>query len=163
MDEHVTNPSHRLAQHLLASEILALVHGREVANSTAQQHRSMRRPSLQSLTQPKVDSGASNTRSIAASFDRAAERVKLLSSQVRGCRIDHVLQNAGLVKSRGEGRRLVASGGVYLGTRPAKSEDIVFRAVPSPETTVDEYILEDSLLVIRVGKWKVKVVELEES
>jgi len=161
MDEHASNPSRRQAQHLLAAEVLALVHGREEAEATAQQHRSMRRPSLQSLSQPKVDRDATlGSESASASFEGAAERVQLRSSQVRGCRMDHVLQNAGLVKSRGEGRRLVASGGVYVAIRPPDSQDIEFRAVPSPETTADEYLLDGSLLVVRMGKWKVKIIEL---
>ena len=66
---------------------------------------------------------------------------------------------AGLVNSRGEGRRMVASGGVYVGVRSESSEEIDFRAVSSPETVVDEYILNDKL-VLRLGKWKVKVVEI---
>lgn len=74
--------------------------------------------------------------------------------------MDHVLQQAGLVKSRGEGRRLVASGGVYVASRPYTGDQVEFRAVSSPEAVVDGYLLDDRLLVVRMGKWKVKVIEV---
>jgi len=84
----------------------------------------------------------------------------LSAEQVRGSRIDHVLQTAGLVKSRGEGRRLVTSGGVYIATRAQGGEQIEFTAVSTPESVVDEYLLDGKLLVLRLGKWKIKVIEL---
>lgn len=52
---------------------------------------------------------------------------------------------------------MIQKGGVYAGS-PAVSGEVTF--MPLQNETGDEYLLEKSLLILRVGKWKVRVVEI---
>jgi len=170
MKEHTADPGKRQAQHLLAREVIALVHGDQVAADTAKQHHSMRRPSLHSLS-----SGTSQVRSpqqnvdssTAASFTGETENnasLRLPREAVHGQRIAHIIAQAGLVGSRGEGQRAVASGGVYAGTQSASaaSTELEFVQVRNDASqTGDKYLLDDKMLVLRLGKWKVRIIEVE--
>lgn len=53
MDEHSADQGKRKAQHLLAAEVLELVHGPRVAARTASEHEEMRKPTLESLMRAK--------------------------------------------------------------------------------------------------------------
>ena len=76
-----------------------------------------------------------------------------------------VLFHAGLVNSRSEGHRLVAAQGAYIGSKPDKLGGLdghltwtPVKMLPGSET--EKYLVEDELLVLRIGKWKVRVVRV---
>ncbi len=79
--------------------------------------------------------------------------------------IARVLYSAGLVASKSEGHRLCAKRGAYIGSRPSASgtmsDHLDFSPCMnwSPEET-EKYIIGDDLLILRVGKWKVKIVKI---
>jgi len=170
------DPSKRKAQHLLAYEVLAMVHGEEDAINTAQQHKAMRRPLLDSLTSvspppstEEVPAGsAPNTSAKNVSTDASTDRVILPRKLVLGLPIEHVLYHAGLVNSKGEGKRAVNSRGVYAGVSPNTNRQdahpsggLTFRQVEQ-ETAAEDLLLKGDLLVLRMGKWKVTVIEVLE-
>jgi len=148
MREHQSDPGKRTAQHLLATEVLELVHGREEAVKTRAEHQAMRNPSL-------------NT--IAADADYGQDRIKLLKSQVIGQPFTSVLHEAGLASSKSEATRLIAGGGVYVATESSTGEaqSLVFTPVRRSQIVEAAQLL-DARLVLRMGKWKVRVIELVE-
>lgn len=144
---HAADPGKRLAQHLLASEVLELVHGREEALRTREQHEAMRNPSL------------------ASRGDSQGERTVLPSSLVAGAPFTRILYHAGVTGTKSEAARLVKSGGVYVasgsGGQGAEAEGLNFVQVRDGQKVEDvESFAKDGLLVLRVGKWKVRVVEV---
>ncbi|KAL9127599.1 MAG: hypothetical protein Q9217_003557 [Psora testacea] len=79
--------------------------------------------------------------------------------------IPKVLYHAGLVTSKSEGHRLCAKGGAYIGSRPdsgGSMNDLV-DFLPclnwkSKETA--KYIMDGDLMLIRIGKWKIRVIKI---
>ena len=146
MAEHSTDPGKRKAQHLLASEVLELVHGRDEAERTRAKHQAMRNPSL-------VSSGNTGT---------AEERIVLPSSWVLDTPFAHILFNAGIASSKSEGARLVAKGRVYIASKTTEgdSEELNFKQIKDqgPEDIAD--LIVDGRLILRIGKWKVGVIEV---
>ena len=79
--------------------------------------------------------------------------------------IARVLWSAGLVASKSEGHRLAAKRGAYIGSRPSASgsmsDHLDFSPCMNwnPEDT-EKYIIGKDLLILRVGKWKVKMIRI---
>ena len=79
--------------------------------------------------------------------------------------IARVLYSAGLVASKSEGHRLAAKKGAYIGSRPSATGTMGDNLDFSPcanwnPNETEKYIIGDDLLVLRVGKWKVKIVKI---
>lgn len=149
MAAHTADPGKRVAQHLLASEVLELVHGREVADRTRAEHQAMRNPK--------------------ATNEYQGDRIKLPRSLVNGASFAKVLWHAGIASSKSEGTRLMKSGGVYVATSTAGSHESGSVALTSESRFVHvknkgpedvQNFIEDGLLVLRTGKWKVRIVEV---
>lgn len=144
MAAHAADPGKRLAQHLLASEVLELVHGREVAILTREQHEAMRNPSLTGQSQLQ------------------GERTTLPRSLVAGAPFTRILWHAGIVGTKSEAARLVKSGGVYVAESAsgAQASETKFVAIKSQKPEELETFKRDGLIVLRTGKWKVRIVEI---
>ncbi|KAI9825877.1 MAG: tyrosyl-tRNA synthetase [Thelocarpon impressellum] len=168
LEEHMRNPSLRKAQHLLAREFVELVHGEAEAAAAEQQHRAIFRKApllvaasqAGSLEDAPVHSGGGITPTNAPPIN-----VTLPMSLVADQAPAKVLHAAGLVASRSEGHRLALNQGAYIGSRPigggGMGDSLDFTSVKlwDPSKTKD-YLLDGNLLVLRVGKWKVKVVRV---
>ena len=146
--EHQSDPGRRIAQHLLATEVLELVHGREEATKTLAEHQAMRKPSLNKIA---VDS------------DSGQDRITMTSSQVLGQPVAFVMHVAGLTTSKSEATRLIASGGVYMAVTPAGAdvESLDFAQVSKGQVVEPSHLLAGRLIV-RLGKWKVRSIEVVE-
>lgn len=165
MAEHAADPGKRRAQHLLAGEVLELVHGREEATKTRDEHQALRMPSLASLGL-RGTASESTTSSVQGATDRAV----LPSSLVLDTPFSRILYHAGIVASKSEGARMIAKGGVYIATAATSSttgtdevkNDLHFVQLKNqkPEE-VRQYVM-DGTLVFRLGKWKVRVVKVVE-
>lgn len=157
MSQHAADPGKRLAQHLLASEVLELVHGPEEAVKTRAEHQAMRNPNLGSMMQ-KPAPGAVQAEEGAA----GGERTVLPRSLVANAPLAKVLWHAGLVATKSEGVRLVKNGGVYVATTTSTGSDETLSFVPVAAQKADEIksFAQDGVLVLRLGKWKVRVVEV---
>ena len=156
MEEHRRAPEKRQAQHLLASEVSELVHGAEQAERTAESHRSMRAPNLAALLQ-SAGTGPSGTA-------EQAESLSLPASLARTSSFAKLLHHAGLVTTTSEGSRLVKSGGLYAAVSGSPSDANALRFVQvTDQKPADIPTCRDSnLLILRLGKWKVKVIQLRE-
>lgn len=154
MAAHAADPGKRLAQHLLASEVLELVHGRETAETTRAQHQAMRNPSLAAKSQGQSKS----------------ERTILPRSLVEGAPFARIMWHAGMTGTKSEAARLVKSGGVYVASTspsaPADStaeqgeSELKFAQIKDQRPEDIESFAKDGLIVLRTGKWKVRVVEV---
>lgn len=169
MDEHVKDPANRHAQHKLAQEVVELVHGSQAAIDAEASHRvafgsrsgsketvSSRGDLSNSLNRQAPQTNSSNMPPI---------NIVLPTSLIYNQSIARILHSAGLVSSRSEGHRLAANQGAYIGSRAdgtgRMSDDLTFTPVKlfAPERTKD-YIIDGDLLILRVGKWKLKVVKI---
>lgn len=159
MAEHATDPGKRKAQHLLASEVLELVHGREEAIRTREEHRALRKPSLATLSR-------TTTSADKASKDEAlgsgAQRTILPSSLALNTPFSRILYHAGIVPTKSEGARSIAKGGVYVAKPTSDMHELLFVQLRDQRPhEVQQYVL-DGMLIFRVGKWKTRIVEIIE-
>lgn len=198
MIQHSVDPGKRIAQHLLASEILELVHGPQEAEKTRKKHEAMRKPTLESVTQTRrlpqeakaVEDGdtatpisnsaeAEDLADIDESSEPAAEEhgpgeqhIILAESKVLNLPFATILRNAGLASSKSEATRMINAGGVYVARRVQQgdnesnggsweSQELEFVALKALEEGVSvEGLLIERQLVLRLGKWRVRVVQV---
>jgi tyrosyl-tRNA synthetase len=160
MAEHAADPGKRKAQHLLACEVLELVHGREEALKTKQEHQSLRNPSIAALSQRPDGDGQEG--------QDKTPRTVLPASLVLKTPFSRILYHAGIVPSKSEGARLIAKGGAYIGSAEPAGEageeldklTFVQLRDQNPEQ-VAQFILK-GMLIFRIGKWKTRIVEVVE-
>lgn len=164
MQEHTADPGKRKAQHLLAGEVLELVHGPDEAAKTRLEHQSMRAPTLTSLLKPVSSQGDSAADDQPA---QAAQRIQLARSLIHDVPFSRILFHAGLVSTKSEGARTIAKGGAYVAVPadPSKSskhggEGLHFVTITSERPADARDLVMDGLLVLRLGKWKVRVIEV---
>jgi tyrosyl-tRNA synthetase len=165
MTQHAANPGARLAQHLLASEVLELVHGPVEAAKTRQEHQAMRKLSMASLLQ-QSQTTSSNAYEASPSRPAAEKRIALPRSLATGSSFAKLLHSAGLAGTKSEAARLIKSGGVYVAASEDASKDGedsgALSFVPITDQKPEEIasFVEQSVFVIRMGKWKVRVIEI---
>lgn len=172
MSEHDQDQSKRIAQRRLALEVIQMIHGTKEAEQVETQHKSLFRPA----TPPKaVAIDDPNAPDLNVSLNPSAPHISaqnfpsphvtLPHSLVYNQPIARVLFAAGLVASRSEGHRLATKRGAYIGGRRGVQKQmrdgLDFTPIENwkPEET-SNYIIEGRLLILRVGKWKVKVVQI---
>jgi tyrosyl-tRNA synthetase len=184
MEKQKEDPSKRVAQHLLAYEFVELVHGKEEADAVSLQHRQLfrsRSSTAEPSPMPRTPSAAGNPQSPTAQFENPQSgnryasqtnfanmpnaRVTLPKSLVYNQQFNKILWSAGLVSSKGEGHRVITNNGAYVGSRPGDSgpmsDDLAFTPIrPWPSEKTQEYIMNDNLLMLKLGKWKFKMVEI---
>lgn len=151
--EHAADPGKRKAQHLLATEVLGMVHGFEEAEKIQQEHQKMRAPSLASMQSQHAEKAGE------AESTQENSRITLSKSQVLNTPIAHILHSAGLAKSKSEAARMVDKGGVYIASN-ADSEELNFVKVTDSKAEDIASLLVENLLILRLGKWRVRVVEV---
>ncbi|KAL8820554.1 MAG: hypothetical protein Q9191_007490, partial [Dirinaria sp. TL-2023a] len=187
MTEHKTEPSKRIPQHRLAHEVLSVAHSPEDAEEAAAQHAGLfgskrtvsytplsststtpSDPAPSSATSSKRPPDVSNLLNkhapITTSHNAPALNITLPRSLVYSQPIARILYAAGLVASRSEGHRLCAQQGAYIGSRASGDPmDDSLNFTPcknwNPEDT-NRFIIDDGLLILRVGKWKIKLVRI---
>lgn len=158
MKLHSADPGKRVAQHALAFEVLCLVHGEEEAKATAAQHKSMRKPTLSSIASAAAPAKTEQLNSTSA----PSTRVYIPRSLFQNTPISKVLYHAGIAPSRSEANKLINKGGAYVGSTSADNlgDEISFVPIKSSSSLADEYEKGSNVLVLRSGKWKVKIVEV---
>lgn len=164
MQAHSADPGKRKAQHLLAGEVIELVHGPEQAMKTRAAHQAMRAPTLSSIVKPtsSQDESAAGDKSA-----HPAQRVRLARSLLHNVPYARILFHAGLVSTKSEGARTIAKGGAYVAV-PAESSSstgtggdaLNFVTITSERPADAQDLLMNGLLILRLGKWKVRVVEV---
>ena len=170
MEEHDKDPAKRIAQRKLADEVLKLVHGLKVANEAKQEHSTLFKKSPG--PEPQGDGDGNQSKD---SINKAVplhqrnnpptHSIVLPKSLVYNQRMSRLVYHAGLVSSRSEGHRLVMAKSVYLGARPAGTgtmgEHVDFSPAADWEgEETEKYIIGDDTLIVRVGKWKIKIIKI---
>ncbi|CAG7928923.1 unnamed protein product [Penicillium olsonii] len=185
MEEQNKDPSKRVAQHALASEFVELVHGKQEADAVALQHRQLFRPRGSTAAPtplPKTSTPpASHLRSITAGFETPQSgnpyapqtnfanmgdmKVTLPESLVFNQPFNKVLWSAGLVSSKSEGHRVIVNNGAKVGSRPGDSGPMTDQLSFTPiriwgAEKTKEFVLNGNLLMLKMGKWKFKSVNI---
>ena len=170
MEEHDKAPHKRIAQHKLAQEVLKLVHGEKIAREAEQEHRGLFGKTSPPQQQTDYDGNQStdSANKVVPLVNRdipPTHSLVLPKSLVYGQRMSHVIYHAGLVPSRSEGHRLVTKKGVYLGARPGGTGTLGEQVDYSPAANwegkeTEKYIIGGDTLIVRVGKWKIKIIKI---
>jgi tyrosyl-tRNA synthetase len=185
MEEQNKDPSKRVAQHALAFDFVELIHGKAEADAVALQHRQLFRPrSSTAAPSPLTKSSAppsTHAQSPTAGFENPASgnpyaaqtnfanmgdmKVTLPKSLVFNQPFNKVLWSAGLVSSKGEGHRVIVNNGAKVGSRPGDSGPMTDQLSFTPIRVWDaaktqEFVLNDNLLILKLGKWKFKSVNI---
>ncbi|KAK6458304.1 tyrosyl-tRNA synthetase [Scheffersomyces xylosifermentans] len=150
LSKHEADPGLRIAQRILAREVVDLIHGNGVGEEMAY---------ITSFLFPTPDQPFNDTITadkLIQNFKRSGILVKLNYSDFENVdeRMSTVLAKV-TDKSRREMKQLIKSGGVYLGLERDQFED--------PEDIVlfdrDNHLIDGKLLLVRVGKQNYYVVE----
>lgn len=174
MVKHQSQPSERIAQRKLAFDVLDLVHGEKRAQEAAEQHSLVFKSSHRPVPEPALEPGIKppdvspllNVHAPPTTANTAlSPHLILPKSLVYKQPIARVFYAAGLVASRSEGHRLVAKKGAYVGSRPGASGTMGDSLEFSPALNwhadeTEKYVIDGSLIILRVGKWKVKIVTI---
>lgn len=163
MSAHNLDPGKRKAQHLLASEVLELVHGRDEALNTRAQHEALRNPTLASLSSSSTSDASQAETSSNEAWIRLPQSLLLGAPSYA-----HVLFHAGLAPSKSEGARMIAKGGVYVASSEAyanvdsggRQQELVWTQIKDAKAAVVDTALLNGLLMLRLGKWKVRVIQM---
>lgn len=179
MKQQNEDPSQRVAQHALAYDFVELIHGKEPARIAQAEHRkafSNSSPLTMADVQPEdFASSKSKTGFWNPAADPLAKpttfqsmpsaHVTLPRSLVYNQSLHKVLWSAGLVASKGEGHRVTVNNGAYVGSRAADTGKMGDTLSYTPIKTwaaekTQEFILDGGILILRIGKWKVKIVKI---
>lgn len=154
MHKHQTNLSERHAQHLLAVEVLELVHGMDVAQQTQLRHRSLRQPDAMFSASATDSNGHGGT---------ADQRVILPRSLVLHTPFPKILYHAGMASTKSEAARIIRSGGAYVAV-PKQAEENTSHFMQITSQTSDDVpsYTRNSTILLRLGKWKVRLIEIVE-
>ncbi|KAJ3005912.1 tyrosyl-tRNA synthetase [Thoreauomyces humboldtii] len=141
MATHASQPGKHLPQRLLAYEVTELVHGEQSAQKA------------QTMSTVCFDGTLAETRGdhIVGAFEGDDRLVTLSRDQVLGSDIVQVAVAGGAVKSKSAGRKLLASGGLYLNSVKVEAGGHVL---------TDRDLIDDVVCVIRVGKNQQRVIRV---
>jgi len=134
--EHQADPGRRTAQRGLAAELTRLVHGPEGLATAERATEIFFGAEIAELTDAQLAGIFADVPSKELSPQRLTGD---------GLPVIDALQEAGLVKSKGEARRLISQGGGYVNNRRVESID--FRLGP-------DQLVGESTMVLRAGKKK---------
>ncbi|KAK4195833.1 tRNA synthetases class I-domain-containing protein [Triangularia verruculosa] len=171
MKIHNQNPAERIAQHLLAFEVVGLAHGMNAAHRTALDHQAMYGKQVAipgvTLKMPKAPTDDTPiTLANAPRFD-----IQLPESLIMGNSIGRILYASGLAASSSEGHRLAKQQAAYIGAMPGhKREDhqkemdhslLTFTPVKLwyPQETRN-YLIDGKMLILRKGKHNIRIIEM---
>jgi tyrosyl-tRNA synthetase len=188
MERQNQDPSKRVAQHALAREFVELIHGKNEADLVSRQHRQLfgsgdKSDGEQIAANPDTGPPADYKSSFREFANRAAGNkfappvgfsnigslhVTLPRSLVFNRAFGKVLYSAGMVNSRSESHRLIMNGGAHVGGasegthRPELRDEVKY--VPIREgwdkEKTNEFVVDDEFMLLRVGKWKHKIVKI---
>jgi tyrosyl-tRNA synthetase len=175
MEAHRQDPSKSMAQHVLAYEFVNLIHGAHEADKAEEEFRKIFNPETLAATDsnkpspalpssgfwnPRADPRAPQTNN----FTMPSPHVTLPRSLVVGQPFHKIIWSAGMVSSKAEGHRLIANKGASVGSKSGSGTmDDGLSYMPLniwPGQETDKFIIDDALLILRVGKWKVKIVKI---
>lgn len=152
-NSHNEDPAYRIAQRVLAREVCDLIHG----NGTGVQMAYITSFLFPTPDQPFNDEVSADR--LIQAFRKSGILVKILRHQLQqpSLKISSLLATI-MNKSKSETKNLIRSGGIYLGLERDQLHD------PDDVVLFDELMLIDNrMMLIRAGKQRYFVVEIEES
>lgn len=139
--EHDKAPHERAAQKLLAAELTRTVHGQDGLDKALRASQALFGGELTGLSRTDLQDIFKDVPSSQISLDRVRAGVPLVD----------LLAETGLVKSKGEARRFIDQGGVYLNNERVADANCSAGAGD---------LLADSIMVLRHGKKKYHLVSV---
>jgi tyrosyl-tRNA synthetase len=126
------SPERRIPQTFLARELTKLVHGEAELNRVEKATQALFTGDLKELDKPMLLEVFSE-----------APSTKISKSKIGEATIVDILVESGLATSKGNARKDVQGGGIYMNNQKVEAEDVVIKP---------EHLLYQSLLVLRKGK-----------
>lgn len=144
MAEHEVAKENRTAQHLLAKEVVELIHGPQAASQAQLQTKLL-------FPGPDTAGVAFTAKEVIDAFGDKV--VKAGRDDIIGQSLAKVLKSIKIAHSSSEAKKTIHAGAVYVGPRSEKATD-------PGEPVKEDWLLEGSVLLLRVGKGKFTVVQL---
>jgi tyrosyl-tRNA synthetase len=181
MASHEEDKGKRIPQRRLAQELVSMIHGeaklKQVETGLGAlygSHREALAPAPASGEAHAHSSEAAAKQHPITSFNAGGVRTFLPESAVHDKTLASVIHSAGLASSRGEANRLIIAGGAYVGSQPGRQlgwrqggtiadmgDSLKFLQIqPWGKDMTKKFILDDNVIILRAGKWRVKVIEL---
>ncbi|CAN8101046.1 unnamed protein product [Discula destructiva] len=172
MAEHTADPRQRVAQHLLAHEVVWLVHGKAIADRARWEHQTMYGASTGTATPSgpaPQDPEQYSSPAIVTATNRPRIDLKLPRSLLDQS-LARIMYASGLASSISDGDRSIKAGGVYLGGAPggrgAKyqygmiAEQLQFVPIKAWNPALNvKFLIDGNVMLIRKGKHNLRCVE----
>jgi len=142
VERHSITPESRTAQHLLAKEVVTLIHGEAIASMAEIQTRL--------LFPVGSETTGFSARDILHAFSDGTvmdvPRVELVGEMV-----SKIMRKVGAARTRSEADNIIRGGGVYHGQGGERVQDI-------KACVAEEWLLDEEVLLLRIGKGKFTVI-----
>lgn len=147
LDTHLASPEKRSAQHLLAREVVTMIHGEAKAGRAAMQTRL--------LFPAPGDHSTFTGQEILENFagSKHGGVVEVPRDEVVGQLVSKLARRIGAVGTRGEADNMIKGGGLYVGMDNRKVLDVKARVE-------EEWLVDGEVLVVRFGKGKFVIVRV---
>ncbi len=140
---HLANPAPRAAQRALAEDMTTWVHGSAGTAESTKASQALFGGNMASLAEADL----------AALFETVEKKLDLGRAELEaGISIVDLLTRTGLSTSRGEARRTLSQGGVYLNNERVEAADLLVRT---------DHLATPSFLLLRTGKKNYAVVRVQ--
>lgn len=169
MNEHQANPPKRVAQHLLAYEVVWLVHGQKIAEETQAQHQAVyggKAPLPLGLAQDPAHYVADPEQTNHSNRPRIDVK---LPRHVLEMTLPHIVHAAGLAQSKSDADRTIKNGGLYIGGSPGQKgptnvgmnkDHLQFTPAKTWDfETNKRFLIDDAILLLRKGKHNIRCIE----
>lgn len=183
MEQHEQDASKRIPHHKLAKEIVELVHGLGAADKAEAEHRGLYGKTvsvsgiLQTVDTQMKESSQGNGKAgfINPQVNKHAQplsretagtpHIQLPRSLVFNQPLSRICWSAGLTSSKSEAQRLINAAGLYIGAdadaKGGMDDALSFTPAKSASwDLLEKYIIDGKLLILRVGKWKMKIINI---
>lgn len=177
VEQHMQDPSKRIAQHTLARELVEIVHGPEEANEAERQHRYMygnkseeEVPAVVQADELETFEAEQQAHRYTTINNRPKVNVQLPASVIHGLSIGRILYAAGLAVSAAEGHRLATQQAVYIGgmnrkdsgiREPMLDGNVSWTRVKTWHTEdTAKFLVHGDLLMLRRGKNMLKIIQV---
>lgn len=172
MKEHQTSPPKRVAQHLLAYEVIWLVHGQKVAAETQAQHQAVyggKPTSPLGLAQDPSQFVADPVQTNHSNRPRIDLKLPRHVLELTLARIVHA---AGLAQSVSDADRIIKNGGIYIGGSPGQkgpknvgmnNDQLQFTPAKTWQFEVNKrFLIDGKIMLLRKGKHNIRCIEFIE-
>ncbi|KAI5288732.1 tyrosyl-tRNA synthetase [Ascosphaera aggregata] len=171
MENHNADRSKCIAQSTLAFEFTELIHGQFAAKQAAEHMAALRNippaanavdPTTGEITYKGSDPATLTNQT--NPFNHTSQNMILPRSLVVGQFFHKILWSAGMCESKSQAYKLICNNGAHVASR-ADSKHQMGDAIsyipirPWPAEVTEGFITDD-LLILRTGKWKVKIIKV---